>query len=212
MTHRAVLGRTRILRFYALVIHVVFMYSSLKTFKTFSIACLLTLCTWAFGNAWAQPAPLQTIASLDVPRYMGTWYEIAKYPNRFQEKCMRNTRAEYHLQSSGALQVLNRCVMADGQIAQALGEARQLGAADSPKLQVRFAPAWLSLLPWVWGDYWVIDLDTQYQLVAVSEPRREYLWVLARNPKVDPQAYQALLNRLAARGFDLQRLQPTVQE
>jgi len=73
---------------------------------------------------------------------------------------------------------------------------------------VRFAPAWLSFLPTVWGDYWVIDLDPDYSLVAVSEPAREYLWVLARTPEVEPAAYQALLQRLAAKGFDPARLQP----
>ena len=90
--------------------------------------------------------------------------------------------------------------------------ARQIGAADSPKLEVRFAPAWLSFLPMVWGDYWVIDLDPDYRLVAVSEPSREYLWVLSRTPAVDAQAYEALLARLAARGFDLGKLERTLQQ
>ena len=156
--------------------------------------------------------PLQPIASLDVARYMGTWYEIAKYPNKFQDKCVRNTRADYQPKPDGMVQVLNRCVMADGQTDEALGAARQVGPADSPKLQVRFAPAWLSFLPMVWGDYWVIDIDPQYQLVAVSEPKREYLWVLSRTTKVDATAYQALLDRLAQRGFDLQRIKVSPQE
>ncbi len=178
---------------------------------------LLLLCLgalWATCSTWGyaeQPA-LQTIAALDVPRYMGTWYEIAKYPNSFQKKCARNTRAEYQARPDGSVQVLNRCIMADGQTTEALGAARQVGPADSPKLQVRFAPAWLSFLPMVWGNYWVIDLDPQYQLVAISEPQREYLWVLSRTPKVEPAAYQALLARLAQQGFDLKRLEPSPQE
>lgn len=181
----------------------------------------LLLCTLATllatGSASAQTdptalQPLQPIASLDVARYQGTWYEIAKYPNSFQNKCVRNTRADYQPQPNGTLQVLNRCVMADGQGTEALGAARQVGAADSPKLQVRFAPAWLSFLPMVWGDYWVIDIDPQYQLVAVSEPKREYLWVLSRTPKVEAVAYQALLTRLAQRGFDLQRIKLSPQD
>jgi apolipoprotein D and lipocalin family protein len=110
------------------------------------------------------------------------------------------------------VQVLNRCVTADGQTTEALGAARQVGSANSPKLQVRFAPAWLSFLPMVWGDYWVIDLDPQYQLVAVSEPKREYLWVLSRSVKVESAAYQALLTRLSQQGFDLKRLELSPQE
>ena len=155
---------------------------------------------------------VKTIAALDVPRYLGTWYEIAKYPNSFQKKCARNTRAEYQPKPDGTLQVLNRCVTADSQTTEVLGAARQVGPADSPKLQVRFAPAWLAFLPMVWGNYWVIDLDPQYQLVAVSEPKREYLWVLSRTPKVEPAAYQALLARLAQSGFDMTRLELSPQE
>ena len=156
------------------------------------------------GNA---SAPLETIAALDVPRYMGTWYEIAKYPNWFQRKCVKDTSAEYRLAEAGQVSVTNRCRTADGETIEAMGLARQIGPASSPKLQVRFAPAWLSFLPFVWGNYWVIDLDEAYQLAAISEPGRDYLWILARTPTVDAGAYDALLARLAARGFDLKRLE-----
>ncbi len=164
------------------------------------------------GTANAQTAgPLVTISSLDVQRYMGTWYEIAKYPNWFQKKCVAQTRAEYKLQAGGSVQVINRCRKENGEIDEAIGEARQIGAANSPKLQVRFAPSWLSLLPFVWGDYWVIDLDETYQLVAVSEPKREYLWVLSRSPTVSTQFYDALLGRLKSQGFELGRMELTKQ-
>ena len=159
----------------------------------------------------AAPGPLVPIASLDVPRYMGTWYEIAKYPNKFQKKCVAETRAQYQLQAKGAVQVTNRCKTEDGSFDEAIGEARQTGPSTSPKLQVRFAPAWLAWLPMVWGNYWVIDLDPDYQLVAVSEPEREYLWVLSRTPAVSAEAYGALLARLKVQGFDLDRLERTRQ-
>jgi apolipoprotein D and lipocalin family protein len=159
------------------------------------------------GSAAQSSGPLVTIPTLDVQRYMGTWYEIAKYPNWFQKKCVAETRAEYKLQVGGSVQVINRCRRDTGEIEEAIGEARQTGVATSPKLQVRFAPSWLSLLPFVWGNYWVVDLDDGYQLVAVSEPKREYLWVLSRTPTVSPQSYDALLVRLEAQGFDLGRLE-----
>ena len=170
----------------------------------------------ASAQAAANAAPqslsaLATVAALDVPRYMGKWFEIAKYPNRFQQQCVADTTADYQLQTNGKVQVTNRCRQPDGTFAMAVGEARQLGAPNSAKLEVRFAPAWLSLLPFVWGDYWVVDLDDAYQLVAVSEPRRDYLWVLSRTPSVKPEAYAALLGRLQADGFDLARLQLTKQ-
>lgn len=179
----------------------------------------LSLCIAALGVHEAPAAaadeaatePLRAIASLDVPRYMGTWFEIARYPNWFQKKCASDTRAEYSLQADGRVQVINRCRAHDGEWSEAVGMARQPGGADSAQLEVRFAPVWLSFLPMVWGDYWVIDLDPDYQLVAVSEPAREYLWVLARTPSVDQRAYEALLARLQARGFDPGRLERSVQ-
>lgn len=161
-------------------------------------------------NTHTSLPPVATIASLDVPRYMGTWYEIAKFPNWFQRKCIANTRAQYLAQADGSVQVLNSCSTADNTI-DALGLAKQVGSTTSPKLQVRFAPAWLSWLPQVWGDYWVIDLDADYQLAAVSDAKREYLWVLSRTPQVNAKAYDALLNRLTAQHFDVQKLELTPQ-
>lgn len=155
--------------------------------------------------------PLVTIPSLDVKRYMGTWYEIAKFPNAFQKKCVGFTIATYSLREDGRVDVVNRCRRADGSTDTASGVARQLGGAGSPKLEVRFAPAIVSWLPMVWGDYWVIDLDPDYRLAAVSEPKREYLWILSRTPKVDPAVYDALLSRLSAQGLDMNRLVPTKQ-
>ncbi len=156
----------------------------------------------------AAAEPLATIARLDVPRYMGTWYEITKYPNRFQKKCVSDTSADYSVQPDGTVKVINRCKMADGNWAEAIGQAVQSGAPDSPKLQVRFAPWWLSFLPMVWGDYWVVDLDADYRLAAVSEPSRKYLWVLSRTPTVEAAAYHDLLKRLEIKGFDLTNLEP----
>ena len=167
----------------------------------------------AAGND-GQPAnsAVGTIPSLDVPRYMGTWFEIAKYPNWFQRKCIGGTKAEYSLKNDGMVQVINRCRLKSGEMIEAIGAARQIGPATSAKLEVRFAPAWLSILPFVWGDYWVIDLDEQYQLVAVSEPKKQYLWILARTPNIDPSDYKKLLARLGKMGFDLSKLEVTKQD
>jgi len=163
------------------------------------------------ANSQTSDAAVKTIAALDVPRYLGTWYEIAKFPNWFQKKCVGNTRAVYSLRPDGMLKVMNSCKTADGNTSEAEGTARQIGPKDSPKLEVRFAPAWLSFLPMVWGDYWVIDLDSQYQVAAVSDPRREYLWILSRAPQLDRKAYDELLQRLQAQQFDVRKLELTSQ-
>lgn len=176
-------------------------------FAMLLVACIPGLSAPLTAAPAGNDGPLATIPSLDVPRYMGRWYEIAKYPNRFQKKCVGDTTAEYRLQPAGNLQVINRCRMENGQFAEAIGAARQIGEPTSPKLEVRFAPAWLSFIPAVWGDYWVIDLDADYQLVAISEPKREYLWVLSRTPEVSPEAYANLLERLRRKGFDTGQLE-----
>lgn len=177
--------------------------------KTSVIAALLLGLSM---NAGAADAPLATIAALDVPRYMGTWYEIAKFPNRFQKKCVGYTNATYSALADGTLQVLNRCRTDNGATDEAIGVARQVGGPDSPRLKVRFAPAILSFLPMVWGDYWVVDLDPGYQLAAVSEPKRAYLWILSRTPKVDKASYDALVTRLAGQGLDVSKLVLTKQQ
>ena len=172
-----------------------------------ALTLALTVPFFSASHAAEAVVPLQTIERLDVGRYLGSWYEIAKYPNRFQRQCVSDTQAQYRLREDGQLDVINRCRQASGETTEAVGRARQIGAADSPKLEVRFAPAWLGWLPMVWGNYWVIDLDPAYQLVAVSEPNREFLWILSRTPAVDAAAYQALLGRLREKGFDLSKLE-----
>lgn len=92
-------------------------------------------------HSQASDAPVRTISSLNVQRYLETWYEVAKYPNWFQKKCVSNTKAVYAERADGTLKVLNSCKTADGDVSEAEGTARQIGAKDSPKLEVRFAPA-----------------------------------------------------------------------
>ena len=172
------------------------------------LLCLLLVA--CMSNNESIDPPLKTIESIDITRYMGKWYEITKYPNRFQQKCISGTSAEYSLRQDGSVQVINRCKTAEGEMAEAIGQALQVGGSTIPKLQVRFAPAWLSFLPMVWGSYWIIDLDPNYSLAAVSEPTRQYLWVLSRTPTVDSVSYQALLKRLETKGFNLAKLEKPV--
>lgn len=165
----------------------------------------------ASENDASSPGSSITIASLDVARYLGTWYEIAKYPNRFQKRCASDDMATYALRNDGSVRVVNQCRLENGESHQVTGAARQIGGANSPKFEVRFAPAWLSFIPAVWGDYWIVDLDDAYQLAAVSEPERKYLWILSRRPTVSKQQYEELLERLAKKGFDTQKLVLTRQ-
>lgn len=180
-----------------------------KIYSVFFSVFILAVSFTAYSQT--GEVPVKTIPTLDVQRYLGTWYEIAKYPNWFQKKCVGNTKAVYSARADGTLKVLNSCKTAEGDVSEAEGTARQIGAKDSPKLEVRFAPAWLSFIPMVWGDYWVIDLDSQYQVAVVSDPRREYLWVLSRTPQLDKKVYEEVLQRIQNQQFDVRKLELTPQ-
>ncbi len=172
---------------------------------------LMAFCAPSFSQETSSTA-LKTVEALDLPRYLGSWYEIAKFPNWFQKKCKSDTKANYSLRSDASLAVFNQCRLESGQVSDAMGTAKQIGDAKSAKLKVRFAPEWLSVIPFVWGDYWVIDIDAAYQLVAISEPKREYLWILSRTPDADDRQLNELLLRLSANGFDLSKLERTPQK
>jgi apolipoprotein D and lipocalin family protein len=147
---------------------------------------------------------------VDLDRYAGDWFEIARFPNRFQRTCLGDVRATYARRPDGRLDVVNRCRTAEGQT-EARGVGRIVDERTFAKLKVRFAPAWLSWLPVVWGDYWVIGLAPDYSWAVVGDPGREYLWILARAPQLDEASLA--LARAAARdqGFDVDRLVPTPQ-
>lgn len=172
------------------------------------LLAFLTLCL-AFSPTARAGSALEPVAWVDLARYMGAWHEIARYPNEFEEKCVSDVTATYALKADGTVRVTNRCRQADGSFREARGEARRSGAINDPRLEVRFAPEWLSFLPIVWGDYWIIDLDEDYTLAAVGEPSREYLWILSRSPVVPPGKLQALMSRLKNKGFDPPRLVPS---
>ncbi len=177
------------------------------------------LCSCVFtGGLVAQTSglasqPLTTVASVDLSRYQGTWYQLALVPNRFQAQCVAHTRATYALQADGTVRVTNQCRMANGQESEAIGQARPAASATvkqgqlvPPQLEVRFAPQWLSWLPMVWGDYWVIQLAADYRYVVVGEPKREFLWVLARSTSLTDADWTAINTRLKEQGYDPARL------
>jgi apolipoprotein D and lipocalin family protein len=160
----------------------------------------------------AQDAsPVKSIDRIEIARYMGSWYEIAKFPNWFQRKCAQNTQATYQLLNPAQIQVLNQCQTANGEVIQALGMARPRANGLPAQLEVRFAPSWMGWLPFTWGNYWVLDLDADYQLAAVGDPSRNYLWILSRQPTISEASYKALTQRLAMMGFDIKRLEKTIQ-
>lgn len=171
--------------------------------KTLCLFIPLVVTTAVFG----QSDPLRVVDNVDLQRYTGTWYEIARLPNSFQNKCIGDVTATYTLLENGQIQVVNRCRMESGEFAEASGRARRADK-DGPnsKLKVRFAPAFLSWLPFVWGDYWIIELDPEYRYAVVGDPGRKYLWILAREPELEESILEDILERTADQGYDLTEL------
>lgn len=160
-------------------------------------------------DARTSPDP-PTVAAVDLERYQGTWFELGRLPFRFQRQCVSDVTAEYVLRGDGRVDVINACVKADGAVDRAKGIARVVSRDGSnSKLEVRFAPAFLSFISAVWGDYWILDLAPDYSTALVGTPDRRYLWVLARSADVGGERYAALLARAASLGYDVDRVVPT---
>jgi apolipoprotein D and lipocalin family protein len=161
-----------------------------------------------------RPAgPPAVVGAVDLKRYAGRWYEIARFPNRFQDQCAGAVTATYALRPDGRIDVVNRCRKEDGTLDEAGGIARLAGDDKSgAKLKVRFAPAFLSFLPFVWGDYWILGLGPEYEWAVVGDPGREYLWILARTPRIDDRMYERAVSIAREQGFDVRRLVKTPQD
>ncbi len=155
-------------------------------------------------------AEVRTVGAVDLSRYVGDWYEVARFPNRFEAKCSADVMASYRRQDDGTIEVTNSCRKADGTITTAKGVARIVDTSNA-KLKVRFAPAFLSFLPLVWGDYWILGLQPEYRWAVVGSPDRKYLWVLSRTPAMDEREYTQAVDRAQANGFDVSRLERTRQ-
>jgi apolipoprotein D and lipocalin family protein len=147
--------------------------------------------------------PLAPVPDLDLARYAGTWHEIARLPMWFQRKCERDVTAHYTPNPDGTVAVHNACVTAEGKTIASDGVARRPDNFARGKLQVRFAPAWLSWVPMVWADYWVLALDDDYQWALVGQPGRKYLWILSREPSMDRATFEGLKTQATAMGYDL---------
>jgi apolipoprotein D and lipocalin family protein len=146
--------------------------------------------------------PLEPVLHVDLGRYLGTWYEISSYPQPFQKGCT-HTKATYSLGRDGLIDVVNECCK-DGKEKVARGRARVVDRDTNAKLEVSFFGPF-------WGDYWIIDLGSDYEYAVVGHPSRDYLWILSRTPTMDEQTYEGILSRLREKGYPLDRLVKTDQ-
>ena len=149
----------------------------------------------------------QTVSYVDLSRYIGLWYEISKIPNSFQKQCAAGTTAEYSLREDGRIQVVNRCYRSDGSLDEARGIAKIVDAQSQSKLKVSFVRFLGS--NWFWGDYWIIELDEDYQWVIIGHPKLKYGWILSRTPEISPDQRDQLNELLKKQGYDPKNFEDT---
>jgi apolipoprotein D and lipocalin family protein len=168
----------------------------LLLFGAFLLCCL---------EAPAQQTTVSAVSSVDLKRYSGNWYEIARFPNSFQKQCVGNNTATFSTKrNDGEMEVLKRCMVKNGKVEQLRGETRVLNASSNAKMKVSF-PKFSS------NSFWIIDLDPNYQYTVVGDPNREYLWILSRKPQMDEATYQQILRRIEQMGFQPNKLIKTPQ-
>lgn len=178
----------------------------LPSLKVVLLSCLVSACssvsTTSADNGATLP-PVRAVDRVELPRYLGRWYEIASYPMYFQRKCIGDTTAEYSLRPDGDITVLNRCRTVDG-FEQASGHAWPVDSGANARLKVSFF--------WPFrADYWVIGLDDNYRWAVVGNPNREYLWLLSRTPSLAPQDLARAIEAAKRQGYEPARLRYTRQ-
>ncbi|RZL20311.1 MAG: hypothetical protein EOO89_00645 [Pedobacter sp.] len=165
------------------------------------ILLLLTLLLVSVSGLQAR-RQLTTVPYVDVNKYMGKWYEIASFPQKFQDGCSCTT-AEYSLNANGTVTVRNSCNK-DLYRKVATATAYVKDKQTNAKLAVEFFPPFK-------GKYWIIDLADDYSYAVVGHPKRKYLWILSRTSTMNETLYNAIVERAASKGFDISKLNKTMQ-
>ena len=170
-----------------------------------NIFILLSLIFTLFFTACSSKnPPLETVQKVELDKYLGTWYEIARYEHFFEKDC-KNVTANYSLMNEDTIKVINRCTkIQTNEKKEVLGRAYATDNTNS-KLKVSFFRPF-------YGDYWVLILDKNYDYVVVGTPNREYLWILSRTSKLDERIKKEILEKLPSLGFDASKVIWTIQE
>lgn len=152
---------------------------------------------------------LTTVSNFNLEKYLGTWYEIARLPMKYQPDDSTDISAVYSLNENGKVRVQNRCLDADKKLDESIGEATVIDA-EHGKLEVSFLPEGFRWIPFTKGDYWVLKIDENYQTVLIGEPNQKFLWVLHRSPSLDENTKAEYLAYATSIGYDLTDLIHTV--
>ncbi len=151
-----------------------------------------------------------TVNHVDLKRYIGLWYEIAKIPNRFQKNCTGNTTANYSLNEDGTIKVVNSCREEDGEMNTSEGIAKVADKKSNSKLEVSFVSIFgINLF---WGDYWIIGLSDDYDYAVIGTPNRKYGWILSRTKQLPEEKLNEAYNILRKNGYNPNDFVMTLQD
>ena len=153
---------------------------------------------------------LQVVNKVDLKKYIGLWYEVAKIHNWFQKDCIKNTTAEYSLREDGRIKVVNSCMQADGSIKVAEGVAKVVDNISNAKLEVSFVK--ILGIQLFWGDYWIIGLGDNYDYALIGSPDRKYGWILSRTKKLSQEKLNEISDLLKIKGYDIKNFEFTEQD
>lgn len=153
---------------------------------------------------------LETVEHVDLNRYLGKWYEIARFDQKFQKNCTAVT-AEYELRENGTIKVTNSCrkFTPEGKLDIAIGRARVIDSVSNAKLKVQFFLRWFDI-GFLQGNYWILDLGEDYEYALIGDPTRKYLWILSRTKTMEERLYLELVQKADSLGFDTTQLLKTV--
>lgn len=157
------------------------------------------------------PPPPQTVSTVRLQSYAGRWFELARLSSPFEAVCDRDVTTTYVPRPDGRIEVINRCATRRGRLRQARGVARVVSGSANAKLKVSFAPPALRWLPFVWADYWILDVTPDYSAALVGTPGRNALWLLGRTPTIAQTTLERMLARAATLGYDIASLKFTPQ-
>ncbi|HSG36840.1 MAG TPA: lipocalin family protein [Paracoccaceae bacterium] len=171
-----------------------------------ALAAMIALTPSAQAEVYRDKSvPMQTVSGFDLGRYLGLWYEIARYPFSFENGCAGVT-AEYSMKADGKVRVVNSCYegAVDGPLRVSEGTAELVGDG---KLEVGF----VSFLPFITGDYWVIHLEPDYSMAVVGSPAGKTGWILSRTKQISQAKFDRATAALTANGYDLSALEIVAQ-
>ena len=155
------------------------------------------------STAFAEPKSLVAAEKVELDKYLGVWYEVARKPMYFERKCIYDITATYTLNENGNIVVDNKCYDSQGNLQRSVGEAFISNAPFNSKLSVSFLPEGVRWIPVGRGDYWILKLDDDYQTVLVGEPKRKYLWILSRTPQLKKEQIHEYLNYAKSQGYNV---------